>query len=97
MTESLVLAVLLALAAWRLWRLVALDFITEGLRERLVPEGTTRFTFVNCPWCLGTWLTAGLWALAWSQVPVAVPGLVLGAAAGLTGALGTADVAWHSR
>jgi hypothetical protein len=90
-----IVAVLIALTAYRLWRLVALDTVTERLRFRLLPEGTTRWVFVTCPWCLGTWLTGGLWVLTWWQLQsLPAPGLVLGAAAALTGLLGLLDKTW---
>lgn len=87
--------VLVALATWRLWRLVALDSLTAPLRLRLRGRGQE---LVECPWCLGTWLTAGTWAVTWGAVAsLPRPGLVLGAASALTGALGTVDKAWHDR
>src|SRR5690606_17944281 len=86
---TLVLTALLALAAYRLWRLVALDYITESLRFRFLPEGTVRSTFVTCPWCLGTWLVLALWLVTWLSIDtMRVPGLVLGSAATLVGLLG---------
>lgn len=96
--NPLTAAVLLALSAHRLWRLTALDGITEAPRERLFPEGTRRRELVDCPWCLGSWLALAGWAVTWTAVAsLPVPGLVLGAAATLTGALGTADAAWSHR
>ena len=61
-----------ALAVFRLWRLVALDEITEGPRSRWetwahehfdpkpepgrAPQTAKIITLVGCPWCLGFWL-----------------------------------------
>lgn len=64
---------LLALAAFRTWRLIAEDTILDGLRERL-PIG---LNFVRCPWCAGFWVSLAWW-LAWVAWPhgslvVAVP------------------------
>lgn len=95
--NSLVIAVLVALTAHRLWRLAALDTVTDGLRLRFAPEGTKRFELVSCPWCLGTWVAATTWALTWWQLPLAAPGLVLGAAASLVGVFGTVDKWHHNR
>jgi len=88
------ITLLIALAAYRAWRLLALDAIAAPLRLRL--RGCAA-ELVSCPWCLGTWLTAGFWALAWWQLSFAAPGLVLGAAAALTGVLGALDQAWSDR
>jgi len=59
-------AVLLGLAAWRTWHLIAKDDLTEPVRDRL-PE---RFDdFIECPFCLGAWLALGWVAAfaAWSD------------------------------
>lgn len=67
--------VLLALAAWRLYRLAAYDDITRPMRERLVRraeepgfvyvgDGNYRprlDTFVHCPYCLGFWICVAGW------------------------------------
>lgn len=90
------IALCIALASWRLWRLFALDTITEFIRARMT-EGSWPWTFLTCPWCSGTWITAGLWGLAWWQLHFAAPGLVLGAACALTGVFGTLDKWWHER
>lgn len=73
--------VILALAAWRTYRLLAFDVILQPLRERLirraeddgyvyVGEGEYRPTldkFVHCPYCLGFWLCVAWWVayLVW--------------------------------
>jgi hypothetical protein len=57
--------VLVALAAYRSWKLVGDDDIAAGFRARL-PAGPG--TFVGCPWCAGSWVAAGWWA-AWEQWP----------------------------
>lgn len=51
---------LLALAAFRVWKLIADDTITEPLRKRYVDGHEWRETFTECPWCAGFWI-----ALAW--------------------------------
>lgn len=66
-------ALLLLAAAYRLWRLVAYDTITEGLRtsvlDRLDMKQHDRWSaFLFCPWCLGFWMTLGWW-VAWQIWP----------------------------
>lgn len=62
---------LLALAAFRVWRLIAADTILDGPRERLLRAGDRRTTrgkkleeFLTCPWCAGFWITL-IWWLFW--------------------------------
>lgn len=59
---------LLALAAFRTWRLIAEDTILNRPRARFVrwlPKGEE---FVLCPWCSGAWISVGWW-LAWCAWP----------------------------
>jgi hypothetical protein len=70
-----------SLAVFRIWRLVALDEITEAPRARWEEWAWNRYgktepgraqkvpkiiTLVGCPWCLGAWMVLG--ALAWKRV-----------------------------
>lgn len=78
---------LLTLAAFRTWRLLAIDTfpLVEKLRNRVIWKGPIgdqriRFSlaeFLKCPYCLGAWVTLGWWGawLAWPQgtVVAAVP------------------------
>jgi hypothetical protein len=79
---------ILALAAYRLWRLVSEDEILQAPRRKLVrlpteweeghfiPEGY-RFglaKFISCPWCCGAWIAIGLWAV-WLWQPEWTTGL----------------------
>lgn len=78
--------VLLGLAAFRTWRILAEDSITAERRARLSER--TR-SFVTCPWCLGFWITL-LWWLAWIAWPhwtliIAAP-LAISAVVGLIAA-----------
>lgn len=79
--------VLLALAAFRVFRLVAEDTILDRPRDRLTHRlGEKSELFVVCPWCLGFWITVGWW-FAWLIWPhatlvVATP-WALAAAVGL--------------
>ena len=52
---------LLALAAYRTWKLLAEDTITEGLRKRIGPGKRT--VFLECPWCAGFWIALAWWGL----------------------------------
>jgi hypothetical protein len=70
--------ILLALAAFRLWKLIGDDAILDVPRDRLLERVSEGWTyFVTCPWCLGAW-SALAWWLAWIAWPygavvVAVP------------------------
>jgi len=62
-------ALLLALAAYRFWRLLAWDEITEPARLRLVRYGKRNYRakladFIQCPYCLGAWISIAWWG-AW--------------------------------
>lgn len=93
----LALTVLIGLSGYRVWRLLALDMITDRLREPL-EEGSLTWTFIKCPWCLGTWTTAAVWGVSWWQLEgVRAPWLVLGAALALAGTFGMIDKGWHER
>lgn len=68
---------LLFLAAYRLWRLLAIDTILHGIRSRIFGESSLRFDFLECPFCAGAWIVI-CWWLAWIAWPhwtviVAVP------------------------
>ena len=61
-------AVLLALAAWRVWYLIAHDDLTERPR-RYITDGRQKLTeFIECPYCLGAWV-AGAWVVAFAVCP----------------------------
>lgn len=55
--ETLIWALVIGVASYRLWRLLGEDKITEGIRERL---SSGIFGFVTCPWCFGSWVAIGL-------------------------------------
>lgn len=94
---------LLILAAFRTWHLLAEDTLIESLRERVlglqgwVPGTQTPVgyreglaEFVNCPWCFGGWIAIGWW-VAWQLWPHGT--LVLsGLAAIMTGVALTAQI-----
>ena len=81
---SLVWALLIGMAAYRLWRLVGADSITAGFREAI--EGVPwLWEWVNCHWCSGTWIAFGVtWAADWA-VGIEAPVLVGLAAAAVVG------------
>ena len=64
------IAVLLGLAVYRVWRIIALDSITEPLRAPLIARTDQRvwgwvWDLLSCPWCIGFWLNGvGAWVLA---------------------------------
>jgi len=93
--------ILLALAAFRVWRLLALDTITDQLRRRVTRLGDWSGggstpslyrerlgAFLQCPWCLGFWVVVVWWA-AWVAYPhwvlVAAVPFGLSALVGLAG------------
>lgn len=68
MTELLAAAVLIGLAAYRVWRIIARDGITEPGRAPLIAQSDhawARWTaeLIGCAWCLGWWI-CGVIALA---------------------------------
>jgi len=69
---------LLALAAFRVWKLLADDVIFDRVRERVLGIYETRpalargfFGFISCGWCLGFW-TSLAWWLGWLAWPTGV-------------------------
>jgi hypothetical protein len=79
--------VLLFLAAYRFWRLLALDAVIDRWRQpvlRRIPEKLHEG--VECPFCFGFWVVAGWW-LAWQAWPhwtlVAATPFALSAAVGV--------------
>lgn len=62
---------LLALATYRVWRLIAVDQITEPIRARFIFRDGRLWQWVadlvGCPWCLGWWLS-GVASVAYVMV-----------------------------
>jgi hypothetical protein len=85
MLEAVLTALLIGFAAYRLWRLIGQDTITERLREGL--DGWA-LDLVTCPWCLGSWIAFTVTAIVAAVVGLAYPVLVGLAAATVTGILG---------
>ena len=71
-------ALLLALAAWRIFQLIAEDTILDGPRRYVTARLDAKWElFIECPYCSGAWLAAAWW-VAWQIWPhgtlvVAVP------------------------
>lgn len=67
--EVLVMALVLGLAGYRAWRIVALDSITERPRMWLLGRDGRVAEWLGdmllCPWCLGFWITGGMTFVVW--------------------------------
>ena len=58
-------AVLLALAAWRVFQLIAEDEILNGPRRYVTGKLDEKWElFIECPYCAGFWIALAWWA-AW--------------------------------
>jgi len=86
----------IAMAAYRVWALLALDTITKRPRKALFTEARSDRRlyawlklFLKCPWCAGFWITALITIAIRRRVPA--PYLVLWAAAAGTALLGGND------
>lgn len=98
----LVWSVLIGLVAFRLWRLTAMDSITEPFHGRLRasthPVVQWFDTLVSCPWCLGFWyataLTWGVWAIA-HPYTVIEAAIIMWAASTITGLTAGIDDRLH--
>ncbi len=77
--------ILLALAAWRTWLLLAEDKILDGPRDKAAPDGSKRTQFIGCAACFGFWIALAWWLafIAWPHwtviiaVPFAVSAIVI--------------------
>jgi hypothetical protein len=69
--------ILLTLAAYRTWRLAAVDEIGDRPRGWLLDRAPWLEHWLRCPWCAGFWFTAAWWAgwLIWPHAALvaAVP------------------------
>lgn len=87
---SAVLFALMALAAYRAWRLLALDTILDRPREALLERmGDKTADFISCPWCAGAWLSAGVLAVTAQFTSVPLPFLQWAAVSALVGLIGS--------
>ena len=87
MMEMLVWVLVIGLASYRVWRLIAQDSITEPLRDQLDDEGWA-IGLVSCPWCLGSWVAFGATWLTDATIGVPAPVAVALGAAVVVGVLG---------
>lgn len=63
--------VVAGLAGFRLWRLIAEDTILDGPRLRVWTRLPGKVQeLAGCPWCLGFWLSAGVFAVLHGSVDV---------------------------
>ncbi len=77
--------ILLALAAWRTWLLLAEDKVLDRPRDRVAPAGSKRTEFIACAACFGFWIALAWWLafIAWPHwsviiaVPFAVSAIVI--------------------
>lgn len=99
MGELILTTLLIGVAAYRVWRIAARDQITEPLRHPIVarsdrPVWGWWWDLIDCPWCLGFWVTGVLtvvvdvWVL---PLNTAEGGLVWFAASTVCGLLGRLD------
>lgn len=93
------------LAAYRTWRLVAIDDVPFGsLRRRLLrrwgaqasdapdPRSAERYMEgFQCPWCLGSLITFAFWIGVAAIVSVPLPALVALASSAIVGLLSRLD------
>ena len=78
-------ALLLGLAAWRVWHLLADDLILDRPRRYVTDRWDKTEDFIECPFCLGFWVAlAWLGAFAlweegtlWATVPFALNAVVV--------------------
>lgn len=73
---------MIGLAAFRLWRLLAIDSITEPIHGRInaltTPAGQWLNQLWSCPWCLGFWISAALtWGTWWAITPYSIAEAIL--------------------
>jgi hypothetical protein len=59
---------LLTLAAWRIWHLLAEDELLNRVRDRVAPPSTKRREWIECPYCGGAWIGGAVW-LSWTLWP----------------------------
>lgn len=90
----------LALAVFRVYRLIAEDDILDGPRDRLLDkledERLEKLDkLITCPWCLGFWLSVLAW-VAWLITPSWTVGLALPwALSALVAFLAKLDILMH--
>jgi hypothetical protein len=93
---------LMALAIFRLVRLVSYDIITKFIRDAVAdaPRDSFLGTFsqlINCPWCTGLWFSFFV-VFAYLMTPVAYPVIIVLALAGVASFFQVLSnlVGWHA-
>lgn len=97
MSDGLVMLAL-ALASYRLWRLIAVDGVTAAIRKRVFfPDDRSHrkllYDLVSCAWCLGSWIAFAAVAGVWAVRPLPLPALWFGAVAAGVGLIQAIDEA----
>lgn len=104
--NALSAAVVIGLASVAIWRALAVDVVTQRIRELLWGDGTPETTFRHwlkawgkCPWCAGAWITGILTILTDELVDGGLPAplLVFAAARYVTGWIGSRDEDYQSQ
>lgn len=75
---------LLSLASYRTWKLLAEDTILDPIRDRM----GYGLQFVRCPWCLGFWVGLAWWGAfeLWPHgTPIAAVPFVISVVVGVLG------------
>ena len=77
--------VLIAVAAWRTWHLLADDLILDRPRRYVTRKWKPLEDFIECPFCLGFWVSLAwvgffvLWdeGALWAALPFALNAMVV--------------------
>ena len=86
---TLVWALLIGVASYRLWRLLAEDLVIEHWRDwMLVRSPAWVDAMISCAWCLGSWVAFAVTWLTDATIGIEAPVLVALAAAVVVGWLG---------
>lgn len=64
----------LSAAAYRTWRLLAVDEIGDRPRNWFLDRAPFLEKWLRCPWCAGTWIATAWWG-AWQVWPDATRGV----------------------
>ena len=76
--SSLVETLIVSLVAYRLWRLIGQDDISDMLRLRIRQWKPAALHMVECGWCLGSWVSLAVAFSAWGVGWVDSPPLLVG-------------------
>ena len=86
---SLVWTLLIGIASYRLWRLIAEDSVIEHYRDWVLARSPAWVdAMVSCAWCLGSWVAFGVTWATDIAVGLQAPVLVALAAAVVVGVMG---------